>query len=137
MGTRGQGLLKRVNNYVYETQWNTEDKPNHPETECRKVENVDEECLDRLTKPGTPLGTWGVDYGWPWETGRIPVARNVCYDAVWDALDECAGPGGWEYGDSDTGEGPGVLESIYRTTSEAAYWIPSAMKSAADAWRDW
>jgi RHS repeat-associated protein len=97
---------------------------NHPEKECQEVENVDEECLDAFTTPGGGTGPYGFGLKVPSPHFPVPVEINMCATDAWDALDACAGPGGWEYKediiDRTTGEGPGLVEAAVRWARDAA-----------------
>lgn len=134
--SRGQGInpdqpwyekLRFVTEWVDETtNPQGKDRSSDQGQRCRPVENVDEQCLERHTGVGTRLGRYGLEA----DAGSVPgmlegglysggasLEPNICYDAVYDALDACAGPGGWEYGDGD--EGPGLLADAYRVLHAA------------------
>ncbi|HSL59261.1 MAG TPA: RHS repeat-associated core domain-containing protein, partial [Acidimicrobiales bacterium] len=86
----------------FRTKWVDEPYPNHPETECDEIENVDEECVNQQLESDHSLGV----YGFGVEGGKLD--PNVCWDAVWDALDACS-DGDWEVkedGDDESAHGP-------------------------------
>jgi RHS repeat-associated protein len=131
--SRGQAMNPDATTFeklTLQTEWS--DETTHPQGKdrpgmsddakatCRPVENVDEKCLDAFTQPGTSTGTYGLD------VTSLPPEPNVCYDQVFDALDACAGPGGWEYGETEFGttEGPRTLAEGYRVIREMAE-VPS------------
>jgi RHS repeat-associated protein len=128
-GTLDPGIFETV---TLQTEWSDErthplgkDRPGTEGQECRPVENVDEGCLDSYTQPGTPLGVYGIgNFG-----------QNVCYDAVYDALNACSGPGGWEYGESGAGEegkGPGVVAAVYQAVRGDTQGLKKAIETISD-----
>lgn len=108
---------------------------NQGDLHCRPVQNVDVECLERITRPGNPAGVYGLNYDGP----------NLCYDKVFSALDSCSGPGGWSWDDStDTGtEPPGPLTDGYRRFRKVSPLhnygraVGTAVKTVVNAVADW
>ena len=123
-GPDAQGAERIMQEWVDEkTHHNGSDRPKK-DAECQPVENVDEECLNAYTQPGTSTGPYAVGLRVPTPLNPVPIEPNMCYTEVWDALDACSGDGGWEYSediiDRSRGDGPGLFEAIARVAREVS-----------------
>ncbi|MFA5565523.1 MAG: RHS repeat-associated core domain-containing protein [Acidimicrobiia bacterium] len=54
---------------------------------CRPIEDADPECLLNVTTPGGGL--------------LFYAPNNICWDAVWEALDACSPDANWSFGETD------------------------------------
>lgn len=110
--TRGGRSVKVLGERFPQSEWENETNVDakRQNEQCREIEDVDLECLDDYTTPGGDLGIWA--------------PGNVCWDAVWDALDHCS-DGNWKFRPKRDADDP--------TMPSARAWgaVRDAVKGAA------
>lgn len=115
-GDRRRGMGGSAGN----TRWVDEHEGRAPSEACHEVENVDAECLETYTTPGTPLGRYH--------------PYNICWDSVWDALDACSVPGKrWKWGDRRPGDPAMPLAKGHQVGRPARRGAQKAVGAVVDA----
>ncbi|HSL59323.1 MAG TPA: RHS repeat-associated core domain-containing protein, partial [Acidimicrobiales bacterium] len=127
-----KGMDRDPNGMLLETKWRDEPDPNHPETECDEIDNVDEECVNQHLEANNALGSWGADFQY-----GPTLDPNTCWDAVWDVLDACS-DGDWEVkddGDDESAHGP--IAEAARALDRFRKWQRKSRESVWDTLTGW